>query len=240
MKLKSAFVILFGFAVFAANPAQANLLISYNGNSLALFEDDGRLIRVFATDLVSPVGVATDGSGNVYVADDLGIRMYKIATGNLVRTVVESAEYNAGGLAFNPNNPGEIIHIADSGDAASELTRWDTSTTNEAVAVSGQGAGYGKGLYYTPEIRGVTNAGIIATGGGVAQGFNPTTLVYVGDARSGLGTAGGVTGTSSELYYVSSSGGYVQNQTAASKAFSLLVGAAVLALTANRRRKYGG
>jgi hypothetical protein len=93
---------------------------------------------------------------------------------------------------------------------------------------------------YTPEIRGVTNAGIIATGGGVAQGFNPTTLVYVGDARSGLGTAGGVTGTASELYYVSSSGGYVQNQTASSKAFSLLVGAAVLALTSNRRRKYGG
>jgi len=56
MKLKSAFVILFGFAVFAANPAQANLLISNNGNSLALFEDDGRLIRVFATDLVSPAG----------------------------------------------------------------------------------------------------------------------------------------------------------------------------------------
>ena len=220
MKLKLTNTILGGFviAALATSTAQANLLISYNGNSLGLFGDNGSLIQNYATNLVSPRGVTTDSSGNVYVADDLTVKMYNIATGAFIRNVVDNAAYLPGGLAFNPSNPGEILHFADYSGANSQLVRWDTSATNVAVVFDTQGAGYGGGLFYTPAIAGVTNAGILASNPnatGVVQGFNPTTLAYVGDARNNLGTAGGITGTASELYYVSSSGGYVQTQTTA-------------------------
>ena len=103
--------------------------------------------------------------------------------------------------------------------ANSQLGIWRTSTTGSNVAwLSSLENGY-TGLHYTDNISGVGGQAIYAAtiGGtpplnGLIQAFDSSTLAYLGQARDSLGTTGGVTGTASQLFYVSSSGGYVQTQ----------------------------
>ena len=210
-------------ALMMVSMASANVIVSYNGNSLGLFSDSGELIRNYATDLSNPQGVTVDNSGHVYVANyGTGqVRMYNIASGALVRDVVDKTTYRPTGLAFNPANPGEIIMMAayDTGGGnftASQLGRWDTVAANLCnVYTNDLGVGYAS-VYYFPCITARSwTAGIyVAAAGSVFQKFDPNTLTAMGGDIPAPG-AGAITGTAKDIYWTGTSkdpnlNGYIQ------------------------------
>ncbi len=216
MKIKSILLTVFAASVLAVGFAPANVLVIYNGGTtLGHFTDAGTLIQNIATNLVGSSAVTTDSSGNVYVGTGGQVRMYNIATGNFVRDILPGGYTTVSGLTFNPANPIQLIVLASYGDN-SQLGIWSTGSTGSSVtALNGLGNGY-TGLYYTDAIRDVAGQAIYAgttAAGGLIQAFNSSTLAHIGNARDRLGTTGGVTGTASNLFYVSSSGGHVENQT---------------------------
>jgi hypothetical protein len=194
----------FAVALMMASMASANVIVSYNGNSLGLFTDNGTKILDYATDLVNPQGVVTDNDGYVYVADwGRGeVRKYDITTGEFVRHVVSNPACRPTGLAFNPSNPGEIIVVADyDSGTKTQLARWNTNATNSyAVANNNLGVPYGS-AYYFPGIaaRGWTAGIYLAAAGSVFQKFDPTGLDIMGGDVS-VGGAGAITSTSTDLF----------------------------------------
>lgn len=213
MKTKSLLSILALGIALTVTSAQAGLLVTYNnGTALGLFEETtGAKIRDFSTTLTNANAVTTDNAGNVYVGNGGLISMYNIATGNLVRDL-GGAGYNAvRALTFNPTNPGQIVTIRNYGSGPTgELSSLFTNGTGTADFRPGTlGGNYTSLAYYSGDA-----ALYASSNGGFVEAFLTTAgFPYAGVARSGLGTgAGGVTATSSELYYVSNSGGYVQTQ----------------------------
>ena len=195
----------------AMSSSKAGILATYNnGTSLGLFTDGGVKIRDYSTTLTDAKAVATDNSGNVYVGDGGSIKMYNIATGAFVRDIVAGAGYTSTeALAFNPAKPGEIISISPYSGSNGQMVRWDTSATN--VADPGYitvGVGYtGAACYPDGALYATTGAA------GVVEAFWSDTFGYLGVAKSGLGTAGGVASIpGTDLYYVSSSLNKVQTQ----------------------------
>ncbi len=200
----------------------ANVLVSYNGNSLGLFSDSGELIRNYATDMSNPQGVVTDNAGNVYVADwgHGQVRMYEMMSGAFVRNVVVNAACRPIGLAFNPANPGEIIVILayDTGGGnftKSQLARWNTNATNSSVIANNNlGVPYSS-AYYFPGIPARNwAAGIyVAAAGIVFQKFSPATLAHIPSGDLSAPGAGAITGAAADLYLTGTTtglNGYLQ------------------------------
>ncbi len=168
MKIKSFLLTALAASALAVGSASANVIVSYNANSLSLFSDTGTKILDYSTSLVNPQQVVTDNSGHVYVAEygtpgsyNGNAKMYDIASGAFVRNVIAGA-YGFTGLAFNPANPGEIIAMGQYSAGASQLGRWNTSATGSNVAAdSALGVPYA-GIYYSPTISGGAPEGIYA------------------------------------------------------------------------------
>lgn len=113
---------------------------TFAGNGETDFSGDGGPATSAA--LNSPFGVAVDGSGNFYIADQNNQRIRKITTGGTISTVAGNGSYGFGG---------------DNGAAtAASLAR------PSGVAVDGSGNLY-IADYFNHRIRKVTTGGIITT-----------------------------------------------------------------------------
>lgn len=207
MKLKSILLTAVACSAFAVGSAQANLLISYGGNSLGLFSDTGTLITTYSTTLANPQQVVTDNSGHVYVADFGGsfngnIKMYNIATGAFVRNVLAGG-YNFTGVAFNPANPGEIIATGAYNGANGQVIRATTNTTGNFVAFSTVGVPYSH-LAYSAS----SDLIYAAAAGSVIQSFLPTTLAYQTNVHTIAGGGlVGITTIGSDIYNTGANAG---------------------------------
>lgn len=213
MKTNPFLIVLSALAtvLFAVGSAQAGVLATYNnGTALGLFSDSGTKILDYSTTLTGAKAVATDNSGNVYVGDGGSIKKYDIASGTFLRDIVAGAGYTSTeALAFNPAKPGEIISISPYNGSNGQMVRWNTSLTN--IADPGYitvGVGYtGAACYPDGALYATTGAA------GLVEAFWSDTLVVIGVAKTGLGTAGGVASIpGTDLYYVSSSLNKVQTQ----------------------------
>jgi len=200
MKLKSLLLTAVACSAFAIGSAQANLLISYNNNSLGLFSETGTLITTYSTTLANPQQVVTDNSGHVYVAEFGGafngnIKMYNIATGAFVRNVL-AGSYGFTGVAFNPANPGEIIATGAYDGVNGQVIRATTDQTGNFVAFSTVGVPYSQ-LAYSASSD-LIYAGAASS---VIQSFLPTTLAYQANVHTIAGGGlVGITTIGSDIY----------------------------------------
>jgi len=123
-----------------------------------------------ATDLSSPNGVAVDGSGNIYIADEYNQRIRKVSTSGIISTV---AGNGAGGYGYGSGDGG----AATATDLSSPF----------GVAVDGSGNIY-IADYGNNRIRIVSTSGIISTAAGN------------GAAGYGAGSGDGGAATATDLY----------------------------------------
>ena len=223
MKSSRLFFSSLAAAALSVGSASANVIVSYGGSNLAMFADSGTgnisstPLVTYSTTLSNVQAVVTDNSGHVYVAEygtpglyNGNVKMYDIASGAFIRNVI-TGSYGFTGLAFNPANAGEIIVMGQYSSGASQLGRWNTSTTGSNVtANSALGVPYA-GLYYNPTTTVGIQEGIYAAApAGAVQQYNSSTLVWGSPAIPDIGVAGpnGITGIGNDLYF-STNGGVI-------------------------------
>lgn len=215
MNIKSVLSILAAVAAALTTSAQAGLLVTYNnGTTLGLFDEtSGAKIRDFSTSLSNARAVTTDASGNVYVGNGGFISKFNIATGAFVLDIGNGTYGAVRALTFDPTKPDQIVTIRNNtagtaGELAAERTDGTGSPNFRGGAL---GINYTGLAYYSNTVE--LYAPSSPANGGFVEAFSTDAgFTYNGVARSGLDITGGITTTATELYYVSTSGNYINTQ----------------------------
>jgi len=138
----------------------SGIITTIAGNGAAGYTGDGG--PATAATLMTPIDVATDHSGNIYIADELN---------NCIRKV------NSAGIISTFAGNGMVGFTGDGGPATNAQMHWPVGVTIDKS--TGPNAGY---LYFSDEanqkIRQVSTAGIINTIAGTgAAGYNGDGIV---------------------------------------------------------------
>jgi len=173
-----------------------------------------------ATDLKQPIAVALDGSGNIYIADQLNSRIRKVNTSGIISTVAGNGSFGYGvdgvaATATDLNAPTGVavdgsgnIYIADQGN--SRIRMVNTSGIISTVAGNG-GSGYGSdGIAatatdlsdpYGVAVDGSGNIYIADQGNNRIRMVNTSGIIStVAGNRSGGYGSDGVAATATDLY----------------------------------------
>jgi subtilase family serine protease len=136
----------------------------------------GAVTTLVSSGVGSPEGVAVDGAGNVYIADEYTAAIYEwTAANNTLTTLVSSGLYSPSGVAVDTAGN---VYIADTANGA--IKEWTAANSNVTTLVS-------SGLYdpFGVAVDGADNVYIADTDNGAikewtAANSNVTTLVSSG------------------------------------------------------------
>jgi trimeric autotransporter adhesin len=211
------------------------------GNGLYAYTGDGSAAGV--AQLNSPLGTASDSSGNIYIADSANNAVRKIASAGTISTVLDSTKVNnPHGLAADSSGN---IYIADTGN--SRVLKLTSAGTVSTVAGTGTDGSSGDGgaatsatlsiptavavdasgnLYIADtgnhRVRKVTSGGIISTFAGTGASG------YAGDGASAplahLNGPQGVAVDGSGNVYIADTGNYRIRVVASNGTISTLAG----------------
>ena len=153
----------------------AELVISDQVGSVALYENDGTVLRNYATGLGNAQGVAVDDVGGfTYAADFNGsISRYNTVTGGIINTVSSTA----GSLGLAMAGSSDLVAVLRGTNT--NFVHFDPTGTDSVISLSPG---------FDPTYEGIALGGGVlfaanTAAGGLVQGFDATTGDYLGIAN---------------------------------------------------------
>jgi hypothetical protein len=116
MKFRINALLLTLICVIMTDYANAQIIYTYAGNGTGSYSGDGGAAT--AASIHNPYGICTDGSGNIYIADQSNNRVRKVNLSGIISTIAGTgaAGYNGDGIAGTAaklNGPTGVV--ADAG-----------------------------------------------------------------------------------------------------------------------------